>query len=239
MERASDKTTFSRQRLSTEAGAAIYSPLVLRVYDWWVLGFSNRFLWRCSTKTILLPFFREHIGRRHLDVGVGTGFYLANAGLSSGQEIALLDLNENSLRAAAARLRRPNVRIFKQDVMQPSAPPLGTGYDSISLFYVLHCLPGTMEDKEIAIANLRRYLSREGILYGATVLGDAAIHNRLGRLLMDTYNRKGIFSNRADSLARLQRILKNQFGEVQVRQHNTVALFVARSPIDAGRDLPG
>lgn len=234
MERASDKTTFAQQRLSTEAGAAIYSPLVLRVYDWWVLGFSNRFLWRCPTKTILLPFFREHIGRRHLDVGVGTGFYLANAGLSPGQEIGLLDLNENSLRAGAARLRHPNVRIFKQDVMQPSASPLDTGYDSISLFYVLHCLPGSMEDKEIAIANLRRYLSREGILYGATVLGDAAIHNRLGRLLMDTYNRKGIFSNRADSLAQLQRILKNQFGEVQVRQHNTVALFVARAPIDAG-----
>lgn len=64
----------------TEKGAAIYSPLMLKLYDWWVLGISNRYAWRCSTDAVLLPFFRQHVGRRHLDVGVGTGFYPVHAG---------------------------------------------------------------------------------------------------------------------------------------------------------------
>jgi ubiquinone/menaquinone biosynthesis C-methylase UbiE len=93
---------FSQQPLGTEAGASVYSPAVLKLYDWWVLGLSNRFAWKCPTKTVLLPFFKEYIGRSHLDVGVGTGFYLAQAGLSVQHEITLLDLNANSLRAAAA-----------------------------------------------------------------------------------------------------------------------------------------
>ena len=61
----------------TDKGAAVYSPLVLGIYDLWVLGISNRYAWRCSTTAVLLPFFRQHIGQRHLDVGVGTGFYPA------------------------------------------------------------------------------------------------------------------------------------------------------------------
>lgn len=77
---------FSQQPLSTEAGASVYSPAVLKLYDWWVLGLSNRFAWECPTKTVLLPFFKEHIGQRHLDVGVGTGFYLAHAGLGVQHE---------------------------------------------------------------------------------------------------------------------------------------------------------
>jgi ubiquinone/menaquinone biosynthesis C-methylase UbiE len=203
------------------------------VYDWWVLGISNRFAWECPTKTVLLPFYKEHVGRRHLDVGVGTGFYLAHAGLNSFHEITLLDLNDNSLRVAAARLKQANVRILKQNVMHPLLlQPPETRYDSISLFYLLHCLPGSMEDKETAIAHLKRCLSRDGVIYGATVLGDEADHNPFGRLLMKAYNRKGFFSNRADTIDGLQRILKKQFESVQVQQHNKVALFVARAPID-------
>jgi hypothetical protein len=154
-----------------------------------------------------------------------------HAGLSAFHEITLLDLNDNSLRAAAARLKQANVRILKQDVMHPLSQPPETRYDSISLFYLLHCLPGATEDKEIAIANLKRYLSRDGVIYGATILGDEADHNPFGHLLMKMYNRKGVFSNRGDTINRLQRILKKQFESVQVRQYNKVALFVARAPI--------
>ena len=109
----------SHQHLDTEAGAAVYSPLVLKLYDWWVLGISNRLAWQCSTKTVLGPFYKAYMGRRHLDVGVGTGFYPAHANLSRSQEIALLDLNKNSLHAAAARLGQRDVRLLIQDVMRP------------------------------------------------------------------------------------------------------------------------
>jgi hypothetical protein len=48
-------------------------------------------------------------------------------------------------------------------------------------------------------------------------LGDEADHNRFGRLLMKTYNRKGIFANRADTMDRLQKMLRNQFEDVQLQ----------------------
>lgn len=203
--------------------------MILKLYDFTVLGLSNRFLWECSTKTVLLPFYREHLGLKHLDVGVGTGYYLAHAGLTKSHQVGLLDLNENSLRTAAAQVKEAQVRTFMRDIMQPLAEPADTGYDSISLFYLLHCLPGTMDEKETAIANLRRYLSKDGVLYGATILGDEAVHNSLGRFALKIYNKKGIMHNTADTLGGLQRMLKRQFQNVQVQQHNKIALFVARN----------
>jgi hypothetical protein len=58
-----------------ERGHEIYTPLVLRAYDLLVLGFSNRFVWRCRSMRILERYDR-YAGRRHLDLGVGTGWYL-------------------------------------------------------------------------------------------------------------------------------------------------------------------
>ena len=219
----------SPQQLNTESGASVYSPTILKLYDFAVLGLSNRFVWQCPTKTVLLPFYKEHLGLKHLDVGVGTGFYIARAGLTRSHQVSLLDLNENSLQAAAAQVKQAKVRTFMRDVMQPSSEPADTGYDSISLFYLLHCLPGTMDDKETAIANLKRYLSKDGVLYGATILGDEAAHNPIGRMLLKLYNDKGVFHNMADTLNDLQRMLRRQFQNVQIRRHNKVALFVARN----------
>ncbi len=85
-----------------------------------------------------------------------------------------------------------------------------------------------MDDKETAIANLKRYLSKDGVLYGATILGDEAGHNATGRMLLKLYNDKGVMHNLADTFEGLQRMLRRQFQDVQIRRHNTVALFVAR-----------
>ena len=85
-----------------------------------------------------------------------------------------------------------------------------------------------MDDKETAIANLKRYLSKTGVLYGVTILGEEAGHNPIGRMLLKLYNDKGIMHNMADTLDDLHRMLRRQFQNVQVRRHNKVALFVAR-----------
>jgi hypothetical protein len=34
--------------------------LVLKIYDWWVLGIPNRYVWKCLIIEVLLPFFRQH-----------------------------------------------------------------------------------------------------------------------------------------------------------------------------------
>jgi hypothetical protein len=66
-------------------------------------------------------------------------------------------------------------------------------------------------------------------LYGATILGDSAGHNWLGKRLMALYNRKGIFGNKADSMEALEAMLKRHFTNVNVRRQGKVALFTAKS----------
>ncbi|KUM44499.1 class I SAM-dependent methyltransferase [Pseudomonas sp. EpS/L25] len=219
----------------SQAGAAVYSPLTLRLYDAWVLGISNRYAWGCPTAEVLLPFFRQHVGRRHLEVGVGTGYYLAKAELAADSEVTLLDLNPASLAAARQRLGRP-AQVLRHDVLEPLPATVGP-FDSIALFYLLHCLPGSLAQKGRVFAQLATGLAPGGVLFGATILGDAAGHNGFGRRLMALYNRKGIFGNAGDSLADLEGELRKHFAQVELRQVGRVALFSAREPVE-GRPLP-
>ncbi len=82
--------------------AKVYNPVTLKIYDWWVLSVSNRFAWRCETSKHLLPHYMQHVRQKHLDIGVGTGFYLPV--IPKGYSISLLDLNEASLNAASRRV---------------------------------------------------------------------------------------------------------------------------------------
>ncbi|MGL4604270.1 MAG: class I SAM-dependent methyltransferase, partial [Iodobacter sp.] len=176
---------------NTEQGAAIYSRLVLKLYDWWVLGISNRLAWKCATKQVLLPFFKQYIGQRHLEVGVGTGYYLHNASLPASQHITLMDLNPNSLDAASARLNRSSTQLIRHDVMTALPAQKNGAFDSISLFYLLHCLPGTLSEKSVIFEHLKHHIKPDGVIYGATILGTSANHNRFGQKLMMIYNKKG------------------------------------------------
>lgn len=88
-----------------------------------------------------------------------------------------------------------------------------------------------MSDKAKIFGHLKAHLADDGVLYGATILGDEAGHNRLGQRLMALYNRKGIFGNRHDTLDGLQRALRLHFADVFVREEGAVALFEARRPI--------
>lgn len=214
---------------SSAAGAAVYSPFILALYDAWVLGISNRYAWRCPTKEVLLPFFRANAGLRHLDIGVGTGYYLANAQLPADTEITLLDLNPSSLEAARRRIDRPGTRTLQHDVMTPI--PGDELFDSISLFYLLHCLPGPLDAKAAIFGTLKHNLQPGGVLFGATILGDEAGHNGFGRKLMAVYNKKGIFGNRGDTQLGFEAHLRQHFRDVTLKREGKVLLFRAAQPI--------
>ncbi|MDJ0903720.1 MAG: hypothetical protein QNJ55_33515, partial [Xenococcus sp. MO_188.B8] len=57
------------------AGQAIYNKPVLAIYDVLVLGISHHFLWQCPTSKHL-NLYNTNISGNHLDIGVGSGFYL-------------------------------------------------------------------------------------------------------------------------------------------------------------------
>ena len=94
-------------------GAAIYSKFILEIYDLFVLGLSNTFFWQCPTK-LILEFYNQHISDQHLDVGVGSGYFLDNCKfLNPNSRITLVDLNPlvNPLAAVAVNAQAYAVSI--------------------------------------------------------------------------------------------------------------------------------
>ncbi len=210
------------------AGAAIYSKPILSVYDLYVLGFSNTFVWRSPSRP-MVDFYNEHISGNHLDVGVGTGYFLDKCRFpSSTPTIALLDLNPNSLQATSQRLARYNPAIYLANVLEPfeiDAP----GFDSIGLNYLLHCLPGTMLSKGVVFANLMPLLNNSGVVFGTTILVQGVERNFLAKQLLKIYNSKGIFCNTQDNPKDLENILKENFHDYSIRVEGCVAFFVGRN----------
>ncbi|KAJ5637441.1 hypothetical protein N7490_007320 [Penicillium lividum] len=213
---------------STSDGAAVYSPLVLSLYDTWVLSICNSFAWCCATTNIQLPFFKKFMGTRHLDIGLGTGYYPANAEIPEKNQVTLMDLNPNSLNYTKERLGRPDIRTIQADVLQPL--PLTGVYDSVSTFFLVHCLPGPLEKKMALFTNLKPYLAENGKIYGTTVLGKDVSHNWFGWILMFLYNWQGIFSNWDDGEKEIREALCRDYMNVETRVVGRVLLFVASQP---------
>lgn len=215
------------------ASAKIYTPLGLKLYDSFALGFVSSRLLHCPTR-ILLPFFTVHLGRTtHLDVGVATGFYLAHTAHLLPPALTLIDLNPNALQVAEKRVRGAgyagSVTAIRHNVFETLPEPIQGTFDAISLFYLLHCLPGTFPDKASAVfRTLSRGLAPGGTVYGATILGREARHTALGRLLMWVYNRHGVWGNQDDTEEGLRDALEEWFEEVEVTIVGAVALFVGR-----------
>lgn len=212
----------------SEAGAAVYSKNVLSIYDPFVLGFSSTFAWR-SPSHHTTEFYDHYVTNRHLDVGVGTGYFLDNCTFPGPEpEVVLLDMNANSLAATAERLERYNPKTYTADILEPlvmdEAP-----FTSIGLSLLFHCLSGSFPEKaETVFGNLKPYLAPGGTLFGTTILGGGVTPNPLARVLMQIYNNKGIFSNSADTLGNLEAALKSSFANYSVRQTGLVAFFTGR-----------
>jgi hypothetical protein len=212
------------QTPAAKAGAAIYTKRVLAIYDLAVIKVSNQLAWRCRAQ-LTLGFYNQHISANHLEVGVGTGYYLDRCRFpSSPLRLVLLDLNPNSLQMAAQRLQRYHPTVQLANVLEPlqcDAPP----FDSIALNYVLHCLPGTMQSKHVVFDNLKPWLNPAGVVFGTTILGQGLRPNYLARKLMQLYNAKGIFSNREDNLIDLEALLKRSFRDYCTQVVGCVAFF--------------
>lgn len=209
------------------AGQAIYSRSVLSIYDIWVLGISNSFIWKCPSSRIL-SLFNQHVSANHLDVGVGTGYFLDRCKFpAANPRVALMDLNENSLHAAAARISRYKPEIYKHNVLEPVTQSIAS-FDSISVNYLFHCLPGPLSQKGVLLDYLHPLLNENGVLFGSTILQGDVKRGYPARKLMGVYNKKGIFSNTQDDLQSLQQSLSKRYREFGVEVQGCVALFWGR-----------
>ncbi|MDD9968243.1 MAG: class I SAM-dependent methyltransferase [Myxococcales bacterium] len=207
------------------AGQAAYTPGFLPYYDLLVLRINNPLLWKCPTSE-LLELYNRNVSALHLDVGVGSGYYLENCRFATDQPtLALMDLNSNSLRFVRERLSRyHDVRLFRRNVLEPVT--IDSTYDSLGMNYLLHCLPGRIEDKAKRVFdNLQGCVKPGGTVFGSTLLYEGSAG--LNRAVLKLYQRSGAMSNRWDSMEGLERALESSFRRHSVTRRGIVAMFSA------------
>ena len=208
-------------------GQSGYNRFMLAIYDPWVLGFMAPVVWKAPIHPGVER-YRKHMGRRHLDVGPGTGYFIEKAAPARGAEITLLDPNPKVLARSSRRLAALHPTTVEADVMKPL--PLEGRFDSAALSFVLHCLRGPQERKAVAIRNIADVLEPEGVLFGGTVLGTTAEHSRAARGVLMAFNRQGAFDNLGDTAEGLREILEASFRTVDVEVTRSIALFTATGP---------
>src|SRR6202140_5358392 len=136
-------------------------------------------------------------------------------------------LNPHSLAKSAKRLRRYNPSCYMGNALQRIDIGM-SGFDSVSLNYLLHCLPGNLASKSIVFEHVKPLLRDGGVIFGSTILGEGVRHNLLAKQLMKIYNATGIFSNLSDRQSDLEAGLKAHFDEHTIHIAGCVALFSAR-----------
>jgi len=208
-------------------GQRDYSRLLLNAYDPLVLGPIARFVWRCPT-TRLLERYRQRIRSHHLDVGPGTGYFLERSGLPDGSPVTILDPNPNVLRHVSQRLGQLDITAVEADVLKPL--PVGGPFESAALHLVIHCLPGPLTRKAMAVANVAAVLAPDGVLFGASVLGTSGHHTWLARRFLATFNWQGGFDNLDDTEEGLREILAASFEHVELETVGSAVIFAATNP---------
>lgn len=216
------------------AGQAVYNRLVLAGYDQIVLGLSCRLLWRCP-KRHMLDNYDRNIGARHLEFGIGTGYFLDRCNFPARRpELTLVDLNPSVLRVSSARVARYEPAVVRADVLRPlpfDEGKLKTGhYDSVGANFLLHCLPGGWQEKAAVLDNAASALRPGGRIFGSTILSSGVDVSAAARRLMTVYNARGIFHNADDDLAGLRWQLDKRFTDIRVTVCGCVALFEATNP---------
>lgn len=204
----------------------LYTSRKLRLYDPVVLSLSNRLIWRCPRRH-LLDHYNRHLGATHLDIGPGTGWFLAHARFPVlSPAVTLLDANEAVLTYASRRLRHLQPTSIQADLRWAVDLPPGA-FASIGLNYVLHCIPEPFASKARMLADLRPLLASSGVVFGSTILASGVHHSPLSRAVQASYNRRGWFGNRDDTIDDLDGSLASTYPRYEISVRGAVALFAA------------
>lgn len=227
----------------------VYSKSFLtRVYDHYVLGFNMNYVWGCSTKKVLLPFFSDNFSQQHMDIGVATGFFpsvVLDRPIRNQEKhrLTLVDFNETSLNATKARVLATSpdtvVDCAQADITAPLPEALKGGigqYKSITMFNLFHCVPGG-DAKLKAFSTYKELLADDGVLAGCTVLGHKHARNFFSKMYMKYYNKIDLFNNWDDEREVIEKVLEQEFEEVVTEVVGMILLFKASKPRRSGKTL--
>ncbi|CAK40781.1 hypothetical protein AnigIFM60653_007635 [Aspergillus niger] len=218
----------------------IYTPWRLFIYDIWVLGIVSTLAWGCRISTYLIPLFRSNVGKKHLDIGAGTGYYLNQARIPSTTQLTIVDNETHALNVALARCKHPSTQThgIVTDILQPSPFPEtyltnnDKKFDSVSMYYLLHCLPVPVASKCKIFTHLKKYMTEDGVVHGANVLGKGVRKdNWFARIIRRGCLNHGVFHNEEDNAYEFERALRENFWEVETWVVGSVFVFRAKRPI--------
>jgi hypothetical protein len=218
-------TSFDAEQV--KAGSAMYSRFLLSIYDLWFLWYNCRFLWECPSR-FLLDLYNQFVSSNHLDIGVGSGYFLDKCRFpDTNIRLALMDLNANSLRVAGRRLRRYKPEVYQRSVTEPFN--LNTpAFDSVSMMNLLHCIPGDIKTKTILFEHAKEVMNPKAVFFGATILYKGVKRNAWASFAIKHSNKKGYMFNLDDSLEDIEKGLQAVFSESSVKVIGCEALFWAR-----------
>ena len=120
----------------------------------------------------ILEFYNQNVSDKHLDIGVGTGYFLDRGRFpSSTPQITLMDLNENSLEKTAKPAYSAIVReTYPRNVLEPiEIPDCGIRIDRIEFSAALSSWKHGA--KQVGIRESETLLRAGGVIFGTTILG--------------------------------------------------------------------
>lgn len=218
------------QQRSSGRGQWFFSLMSHRLYEIGLYRFVTTWLWQCPT-ALLLDHYRENMSVNHLEVGVGSGFFVRKTlqsirGRRTEQRLVLVDLNARCLSKSAERLQAHAPEVQQQDLREPMVLA-GGAVQSVGINYVLHCIKGSFSENRRLFAHLAAVLEDGGVLFGATLVTRPAREGRMAWLLMKTLNLVGIFNNDDQCLDELKQALEASFAEVELTQAGNAVVFRA------------
>jgi len=209
-----------------EAGQAAYTPRMLSIYNFLILRVIVPYIWKCPVDNVV-KLYNKNITSNHLEIGVGSGYFLENCKFTSDNpRLALMDLNPNSLKFTAGRVSHYKPEVYRANILETIETDMEK-FDSIAMNAVIHCLPGTMSTKLVVFDHIKALLNPGGVVFGSTILNIGVKQNWLTKRLMKNFNERRIFCNLEDDLSTLEEGLTERFSNSEVKVIGTAALFRA------------
>lgn len=218
--------------VTKEQPEVVYTPWMLAIYDFWVLGLVSTWAWGCSTAKYLVPLFKRSTRKNHLDIGAGTGYYLRKAEIPSTTRLTLADTETGALEVAMRRSGKTDATPLVADILRPLPPRSDMDkFDSVSMYYLLHCIPATLEEKCGVFDHIKYSMTADGVISGANVLGKGIRQdNRFAAFIRRGCLNHGVFHNRDDNAYDFEHALRKNFKAVETWVVGSVFMFRAQGP---------
>lgn len=200
-----------------------FNPWLLQLYDLTLYNFISPVLWGCSKET-LIKRYDSYCRDKHLEVGVGTGYLLYNCQAPIHQ-LGLMDLSAACLNKTRRRLKHLSPDVWRRNILEP-IEGVEEKFQSLSINYVMHCIPGSYTEKGIAFKHLKQFMTDDGILFGASIVKTDQ-SSVLAAGFMALLNKLGVFNNTQETAEDLEDALRRHFRFVKVEPRSASALFIA------------